>query len=149
MRRRQVLATALSVVSFAGCVAPSGSPDDSSPTDSPAGPASPTRSDPITPDPDDPIAIVLSNGTDATLTIRVTLRQGETVLLDRTETVGPDDRPELDTGIAETGDYTLAVAVDGGPAETSPFNVERYDIRMGSNLIAEITDEEIIILIEE
>ncbi|MFC6862196.1 hypothetical protein ACFQGE_01830 [Halomicroarcula sp. GCM10025817] len=125
--------------------------DEPTETDTPTTPDDPLTETPgeVTPDPDDPIAVVLSNGTDETLDVAVTVRRGGTRIFETTSTVGPDERPELDTGIAETGDYELTVSVTGGPEVSQPFDIESYDVRMGSNLIAEIDTERIMILIEE
>lgn len=162
-RRRQVLsALALSAASFAGCSAPGASGTDDgtttdtatrtatsepSATDSPT--TDPTSTEAVTPDPDDPIAVVLYNETDETLTVTVTVTRSGTDFFDETRSVAPDDEPTLDTGIRETGSYELTVAVEGGPSETVPLDIERYDVRMGSNLIVEIGSDDILILIEE
>ncbi|MDS0277286.1 hypothetical protein NDI85_05740 [Halomicroarcula sp. S1AR25-4] len=149
MRRRQVLtAAALSIASLAGCTGP-GTPDETPTGDSTETDTSSTETDTVTPDPDDPILLVVSNGRDVEQTVSVTLTRGETTLLDESPTVEPGGRAEFDTGIADPGEYELAVDVEGDENRTFPVTIEAFDVRHGSNHILELMADRMVLLVEE
>ncbi|MFB6223916.1 MAG: hypothetical protein ABEH86_09645 [Haloarcula sp.] len=138
MRRRTLLA-ALALCPFAGCVAPG--------TDSATTNDSPTPT--VTPDPNDPILFVVRNATDSELTVTLTITRDETAVLNETVTLAADESAEYDPNIGTTGDYTVTVEVDGGPARTLDRSIGRYAVRMGSNHFVDITADSIEIYWEE
>lgn|GEM_PF-4753496 len=164
MNRRALLrAVGLAGVSLAGCVAPSGSDADvSSPSEASGSPSSteaasstptPSRTpSPVTPAPDDPIAVRLDNGGPPE-TVDISVTDGETTLLDETVELATDDSETFDSGIDATGEYTLTVDVRDGPERSYGLDIESYDLRMGSNAIVRIghpdLPEEIFIIVEE
>ncbi|MBX0321764.1 hypothetical protein EGH21_01840 [Halomicroarcula sp. F13] len=150
MRRRQVLtAAALSAASLAGC---SGSePPEESPTDEPTDTSSPTDTDTdaVTPDPDDPILFVVSNGTDTERTVSLTLTRTDQTFVDESLTLAPGDSRELDSRIRSPGDYELAVTVENGPQRTMTLAIGSYDVRMGSNHFVDVGADGINVYWEE
>lgn len=95
------------------------------------------------------IMIVLRNRTPTEQIVHVALSTEDDTLIDADFTVAPDDPRPIDTGITETGQYDVSITVEDGPATSTSFDVEDYDLGMGSNLIAAIDEEEIILMIEE
>ena len=168
MRRRQVLsALAFTSTSLTGCTAPGarGTDDRTSPTGtdtetwtatSEPGPDATeslatelTSTAVVTPDPDDPIAVVLQNTTEQERTVEVAITHAQETVFEKTATVAAGGLQEFDTGIAETGDYELSVSVTDGPETTVPLDIDTYDLRYGSNLLVELDTDDILILIEE
>ncbi|NLV08831.1 hypothetical protein GOC74_02645 [Halomicrobium mukohataei] len=138
MNRRALLrAAGFGVATLAGCVE---SPDpDVTPT------AEPTTSP--TPPPDDPILLVLANGSgEATVTVTVA-RGGETIS-EETVSLDADERRELDPGIDTAGEYELAVSVEDGPDRTVSLPIDAFDVRQGSNVIVGLGGD-VEVLIEE
>jgi len=60
-----------------------------------------------------------------------------------------DEAVEYDPGIHSPGEYTLTVAVDGGPTKTRELTIEEFDVGAGSNHYVEIYADEIQIFAEE
>jgi len=161
MRRRTFL-VAFALSPMAGCVAPGDDPstNDSTPptaTTTPQEQPTPaTTSTPqdtpiptVTPSPDDPILFVVGNDTDREQTVTLTITRNDTTVLDETETLAAGASVEYDPRIGTTGDYTITVAVDGGPTRTIDRNIGRFDVRNGSNHFVDITADEIRIYWEE
>lgn len=162
MRRRTLLA-ALALCPFAGCVAPS--TDSATTNDSPTPTSTTTPQEQsttaltstpqetptptVTPDPDDPILFVVRNATDSELTVTLTITRDETTVLNETVTLAADESTEYDSNIGTTGDYTVTVEVDGGPARTLDRSIGRYAVGMGSNHFVNITADGIEIYWEE
>ncbi|WP_251342681.1 hypothetical protein [Haloplanus halophilus] len=151
MDRRELLAlTPALLVTAAGCSidsesAPSTSspasttPDGTSSTDTPTPSGSPARSDPI--------AIVVSNGRESAVDAALLVTHEADRIFDRTVVVEPGARRSVDPGIDGTGAYELTVSL-ADDERVRPFDVEDYDLRMGSDLIVEI-GERIRVLMEE
>jgi len=160
MRRRTFLA-ALALSPTAGCVAPGDGPstkDSTPPTatttpqeSTPAAISTPqdTPTPTVTSPPDDPILFIVGNDTDREQTVTLTVTRNETTVLDETETLAAGASVEYDPGIGATGEYTITVAVDGGPTRTIDRNIGRFDVRNGSNHFVDITADEIRIYWEE
>ena len=148
--RRRTLLTALALFPIAGCGAPGSDPsiadEPSTPTATPSrGAATPT----VTPPPEDPILFVVHNSTDDELTVSLTLTYDGTTVLDETVLLTADEAVEYDPGLHTPGQYTLTVAVDGGPTRTRDLAIERFDVRAGSNHFVEIYTDDIRIFAEE
>jgi len=150
MRRRTLLA-ALALSPITGCAAPSGSAKTSSetPATSPTITAESSATPTVTPPPDDPILFVVHNPTESDLTVSVTLTHNGTALVDETVALAADEAVEYDPGIHSPGEYTLTVAVDGGPTKTRELTIEEFDVGAGSNHYVEIYADEIQIFAEE
>lgn len=95
------------------------------------------------------IMIVLRNRTPTEQLVHVTLSTEDDTLIDAEFTIASDARHAIDSGITEIGQYDVAITVEEGPATSITFDVSEYDLGMGSNLIAEIFEDEIRILIEQ
>lgn len=95
------------------------------------------------------IMIVLLNRTATEQLVHVTLSTDDDTLLDAKFTVAPNAKQPIYTGITETGQYELSIAVEDGPATSTPLSIEEYDLEMGSNLIAEIFEDKMRVMIEE
>ncbi|WP_135302241.1 hypothetical protein [Haloarcula amylovorans] len=155
MRRRQVLsAVALSAASLAGCNSlgtPEQTPADVTPADVPSATESPTETatPPVTPDPGDPILVVVRNRSDESRRVSLTLSHGDgSTLLNEAVTLDAGARTEFETGIETQGQYDLAVTIDGTERKFDVL-IETYDVRMGSNQEIEITTDEIRFFVEE
>ncbi|WP_276271230.1 hypothetical protein [Haloarcula litorea] len=156
MRRRQVLAAALSVASLAGCAGPGSTGSEPADSDTPdtetaphTPPPEPTETDTVTPDPDDPILFVLSNETAAEQTVALSLTGPEETYVDESVTLGAGESREFDSGIASPGDYELVVDVENGPETTQTLAIGSYDVRMGSNHFVRVREDEIMVFWEE
>ena len=113
MRRRHLL-FALPTCSIAGCAG-----------DEPAA---------VTPDPDDPVLVVVTNEQDERATAQVTLaRDDGSTVLDESVTLDADTSREFDPGITNPGSYELTAAIEDGLRRTITLNIEPSDIRNGSN----------------
>jgi len=148
MRRRTFLA-ALALSPTAGCVAPGDGPSTNDSTPAATSPPRDTPTPTVTPPPDDPILFIVGNDTDREQTVTLTVTRNETTVLDETETLAAGASFEYDPGIGATGEYTISVAVDGGPTRTIDRNIGRFDVRNGSNHFVDITTDEIRIYWEE
>ena len=76
------------------------------------------------------------------------LSTGQTVLVDDEVTIEANGFTSLDTGIDETGQYDLRVAVDGRKRAIA-FEMNEYDLERGSNIIFWIDEDVIRYGIEE
>ncbi|MBV0923588.1 hypothetical protein KTS45_05180 [Halomicroarcula limicola] len=155
MRRRQVLSSlALSTASLAGCNSlgtPKRTPADVTPANVPTATDSPTETatPPVTPDPDDPILVVVRNRSDGSRRVSLTLSRSDgSTLLNESVQLNAGARTEFETGIETRGQYDLAVSIDGTERQFDVL-IETYDIRMGSNQEIEITADEIRFFAEE
>jgi hypothetical protein len=160
--RRRLLraaAAALGGVAATGCLArddPDAATPDADGTPSPSPTRDPTATptprptaDDPTPDPADPIAVVVHNETDERFTATVTVGDDGGVVTSATVTVAPEGHRTVPSGVADTGEYRVSVAVTDGPEASTPLVVEGYDVRMGSNVIAVVDADGIRFLIEE
>jgi len=95
------------------------------------------------------VAVVLGNHTGTAVTVRLAVSTAERALLDADYEVGLDGRRAVDPGITATGEYGVSIAVRDGPETTATFDVEDYDLRAGSNLVAEIEADRIQVLVQE
>ena len=125
MKRRSVLALPVLLVPLAGC---------SAKTD---------------PDFAEDIFVVLYNKSPEQATVAVSIVTDDSVVFEDETTVDPSNRKDVYPGISEVGDYTLTISLDDGRERDYPFNIEDYDLRMGSNIIVEISESEIQFFIQE
>lgn len=88
------------------------------------------------------IHIVIHNQLSEPLTASVHLSREQTVLVDDEATIEPSGFAGFDTGIDETGVYTLKVAVDDRVDE-GPVEIEEYNIETGSNIIFWVDEDSI------
>lgn len=95
------------------------------------------------------VEIVVRTAASDEVTVQLTVYADKTVFFEATIEVPPDGGHSVDPGIHETGRYELEVAVDDGPDESYPFGVEEYDLRMESDLIVAIGDDDVRVMIEE
>lgn len=148
---RRALLTGVAFV-FAGCAAPDADDGDTpQQTDTPTDGPTDTAADggDVTPDPEDPMLIRISNGSDRERTITLTLTRGDETVLAETETLAPDGQATVDPNITEQGDYELRAETADGRTSRMPFDVGGYELRTGSNLVVGFRGEELMILIEE
>lgn len=102
-----------------------------------------------TPDSARDVRIVVRNSTADGATVRLAVsRDGATFFEDEVGVPQTGGRT-VDPGIDETGSYELEVAVEGGTDGSYPFSVEEYDLRMGSNLIVDIGEDDVRMTLEE
>ncbi|MHC3380317.1 hypothetical protein [Haloarcula sp. H-GB5] len=150
MRRRTFLA-ALALSAITGCVAPSesGTTSSETPATSPTTAVEASATPTMTPPPDDPILFVVHNPTESDLTVSITLTHDGTALIDETVALADDEAVEYDPEIHTPGEYTLTVAVDGGPRKTRKLPIEQFDVGAGSNHYVEVYMDEIQIFAEE
>lgn len=139
MDRRSLLAATGLVL--AGCSEQVGPDQADEPTDS-AGTQETT-------DVAEDILIWVSNGTATEQTVRLTVTTGGGTHVEKSITLGANENTYVDPSIAEIGDYELTVELDDGRTESMPFDIEEYDIRMGSNFTVEIDPENIRVSMEE
>jgi hypothetical protein len=96
----------------------------------------------------DDIEIVVENGKSSAITVTLVVRTDSTRVFNETITVEEGVRRGVEPDITETGAYELVVDVEGDDESVSPFHVEDYDLRMGSNLIVHV-DTVIRVIMEE
>nr|WP_233340595.1 hypothetical protein [Haloprofundus sp. MHR1] len=146
MHRRALLATLASV--GAGCL--SSAPKESTETETQTAPKSPTQTEKTaTAAMSDPIELDVHNETEEPKLCQYSIRQGSDTILDGEIEVPASDFTPVDTGIEETGEYELNVAVDDIGQNSYPFSVGNYDLRMGSNLVIWIYENQIQMGMEE
>ncbi|WP_136717183.1 hypothetical protein [Halorientalis salina] len=145
MNRRALLTAG--VLLFAGCTnRPDG--DETAETPDTTTTAPPSASDRTT-DVAEDILIRVTNNTSGTRTVHLTVnRDGETHV-EKSVTLDADASSYVDPEITETGDYELAIETDAGRTHRRPFDVEDYDLGMGSNLIVVADTDSIRVLMEE
>lgn len=93
----------------------------------------PTETEDANPEAED-IHIVIHNQLSEPLTASVHLSTEQSVLVDDEATIEPSGFAGFDTGIDETGVYTLRVAIDDRVDEGT-VEIEDYDLEAGSNII--------------
>jgi len=149
---RRALLTGVALA-LAGCNTPDADGDGDTPqqTDAPTDEPTATATDggDVTPHPEDPMLIRVSNGTDRERTVTLTLTRGDDTVLEETVTLAPGGRTTVDPDITEQGDYELRAETADGATGRMPFDVGGYELRSGSNLIVSVGDETLRILIEE
>lgn len=94
------------------------------------------------------IHVVIHNEISQSITVSVELTSGGTALLEDRATIRPSESTGFDSGIDETGDYTLEVAVDDRVAE-SAVDVDEFDLDSGSNIVVRIYEDDIQYLTED
>lgn len=140
LHRRTLLQVATGVsIGLVGCTGSEGI--DGTETETPTGPADPG------PEPQD-IYVVIHNQLSQAITASVELSTEQTVLVDDEATIEPNGFTSVDTGIDETGRYDLEVVVDGREKGFS-FDVDEYDLGMGSNIIFWVDKDDIRYGIED
>lgn len=142
MRRRQLLlGMTATVAGISGCI----SEDGSSPTKTTT--ETQTTTD-LSSDPEEDIWIVLENNTSGDVVVNLDISREDVILTDKV-TIRSGGRSEVSSKIAETGQYRIEISVDNGIEESYSWNVEDYDLRMGSNMIISINENDVRIMIEE
>lgn len=152
MRRRQLLlGMTATIAGISGCT----SEDRSSPTKTTTEAPSPTETTTgthTTTDPSSDVAediwIVLENNTSGDVVVDLEISREDIILTDEV-TIRSDGRSEVCSKITETGEYRIDISVDNGIEESYTWNVEKYDLRMGSNVIISINDNDVRIMVEE
>jgi hypothetical protein len=81
--------------------------------------------------------------------VRYSITTEETTLAEGRTTVSPGEYKLVETHITSTGRYTFSLTVNDRVHAEQSWTVDEYDIRMGSNIIAAIGDDEVEFLIEE
>ncbi|WP_434530099.1 hypothetical protein ACODNH_02285 (plasmid) [Haloarcula sp. NS06] len=125
MKRRSLLSLSVLLIPFAGC---------STETD---------------PDVAEDIFVVLDNESPEQATVAVSVVTGDSSVFEGETAVNPSNRKNVYPGITDTGDYTLTISLGDGREQEYPFNIEEYDLRMGSNIIVSINETEIEFSIQE
>ena len=156
MDRRTVLATAalsLPILSVSGCTAAPTNNSSASTADVESDTGSRTDSNETTDDETvtntEPIELEVYNDTSSEVIATVTLTRGNSTVLEDEFEVSPDESMSTETGITETGQYELTVAVADGREQTWSFDIETYDLRAGSGMSVFIEPDELEWLIEE
>lgn len=85
--------------------------------------------------------------TAVSLTVTVTAEIGQ--LLDADLTVPEAGFESVFSKINETGQYDVTVEVDDDTTGSASFSIEEYDVRMGSNVVVWVRDDEVELAIEE
>lgn len=107
----------------------------------------PTNSVDLNPEAQD-IHVDIHNHLSQAITVSVELSTERTVLVDDEVSVEPNGVGGLDTGIDETGEYTLELVLDDRDKEIS-FEVTDYDLEAGSNIVFWIDEDRIRYGIED
>lgn len=125
--QRRTLLSVVSVVGvgLAGCAGGEG--PEGTETDTPTATAEPYS------EPRD-VHVVVHNQLSDSVTVSVELSTEGTVLVDDEATMEVRGFARFDTGIDETGRYHLVVATDDREKEIT-FEMDEYDLEMGSNVI--------------
>lgn len=140
LHRRTLLHVATGIgVGLPGCSNIEGT--DKTPT------GTPTDSPDPNPEAQD-IHLVIHNEISQSITVSVELTSGGTALLEDQTTIRPSEFAGFDTGIDETGEYTLRVAVDDR-VEESTIDIGEFAIDSGSNIIVRVFEDEIQYLTED
>jgi len=160
MNRRDVLtatSTALSAL-VSGCGRSTESPDagndtDETGDDTETGSKTATGSDAgataeTEPDTSDS-RIVLSNTASTEKRGHLTLSMSSETIFETEFEVNSGERQSLNSGITEIGQYELTVATESASEASLRFSVGAYDLKAGTNLIVEISADDIRILLEE
>lgn len=101
------------------------------------------------PDRVETIRIVLRNVASAAKTVTVTVSGDDETRLDEERQVEPDSQAAIDSGLSEPGGYELTVTVENGPTTTRPFAVDNYDLSEGTDIIVEISDDDVSVVMQE
>lgn len=101
------------------------------------------------PDRVETIRIVLRNVASAARTVTVTVSGDDETRLDEERQVEPDSQTAIDSGLSEPGGYELTVTVENGPTTTRPFAVDDYDLSEGTDIIVEISDDDVSVVMQE
>lgn len=137
LQRRTLLHVATGIgVGLAGCSSIDGT-STGTPTESP-GPNPAAQA----------IHVVIHNEISQSITASVELTSGDSTLLEDRATIRPSEFTGFETGIDETGDYTLEIAVDDRVEEVT-VDIEEFDLDSGSNIIVRVYEDEIRILTED
>lgn len=80
---------------------------------------------------------------------RYILTMDAEVVFEKEFEVAAGERQSVDSEIAETGQYELTVTTETGHEASFPFSIDEYALRAGSNLIVEMSEDDIRILLEE
>lgn len=101
------------------------------------------------PDRVETIRIVLRNFASAAKAVTVTVSGDDVTRLEEERQVEPDSQTAIDSGLSEPGGYELTVAVEDGPTTTRPFAVDGYDLSEGTDIIVEISDDDVSVVMQE
>ena len=95
------------------------------------------------------ITIVCRSRTSTSRTVTLELSRDTTQIQQTTFQLDPDTETTITTPITEPGRYELTVSVAAGQTTTRPFAIDDYDLRAGSNLIVEISESDIMVVLQE
>lgn len=101
------------------------------------------------PDRVETIRIVLRNVASAARTVTVTISGDDETRLEEERQVEPDSQAAIDSGLSEPGGYELTVTVENGPTTTRPFAVDDYDLSEGTDIIVEVSDDDVSVVMQE
>lgn len=134
LQRRTLLQVATGFgAGLAGCSSTQGT--DGTPTETP------TDSDVANPAAED-IYVVIHNQLPQAITVSVHLSTEQSVLIDDEAAIEMNEFTGFETGINEKGQFDLRVTFDDREKEVS-FEVNEYDLEMGSNIIFWIDEDDI------
>lgn len=140
LQRRTLLQVVTGVgVGLTGCSSIQGTEGTTTETPTDSADANPEAQD---------IHVVIHNQLSHAITASVELSTEQTVLVDDEKTIEPNGFTSLDSGIDETGHYDLKVILDDREKEIS-FEMDEYDLEMGSNILFWIDENEIRYGIED
>lgn len=165
LSRREILRRGVvisSVVISGGCLLPSeGNPTEST-TQTPATSSdqteslAPTETEPnnssnttVTPNPTDPIKLDCYNETDEEQTVQYSITRDSTTVSEGEVQVPARDFSSVQSDIKMMGEYELNVTVNTIDEVIYPFDIEEYDLRMGSNLVVWVYVEKIEVGMEQ
>lgn len=151
--RRHFLRAGISSVAtvvLSGCLTSSGTNSSETETTSPT--LSPTTRQPTTSGtttPSDTIDVDFHGRESTDVTVHYTITQDSTPISEGDVQVPAGEVVSRESGITEQGTYTLTVTVADREEKSAQFDIEGYDLRMGSDLIVWIDEHEIGFGIEE
>jgi hypothetical protein len=121
-------------------------PEPPSPTRSPE-PTAMTPTD--TPTAEERIMVALHNERDTEVTVSVTVVAGSEQLTDAERTLPAGGYEAVFSGIRDEGEYDITVETADGLSESYEFTIEEWDVRMGSNVVVWLGDDEMEFAMEE
>ena len=103
----------------------------------------------VTPNPSDPIQLDCYNETHEEQICQYSIIQNQDTISDGEIEIPARDFASIDSGIENAGEYKLNISVGNIGEEAYPFSIGDYALRMGSNLVVWIYENEIQIGMEE
>lgn len=103
----------------------------------------------VTPNPTDPIELDCHNETDEEQTVQYSITRDSTTVSEGEVQVPARGFSSVQLDIKRMGEYELNVTVNNIDEVIYPFDIEEYDLRMGSNLVVWIYEEKIEVGMEQ